>query len=149
MMKVEVIGVEQVVGSLNKLSKEVQDKINTQMKVSGARVLADAQRNAPHAWGVLRRSGRVVAEPGVVRVEFTKYARWVEFGRRPGRMPPITVMADWAYKKGIASAENTRAVGYLIARSIARKGTKAQPFLAPAFERERVKFKEAMKQIIR
>lgn len=53
----------------------------------------------------------------------TTYAPYVHEGTRP-HWPPIAAITPWARKKGIPP--------YLVARSIARKGTKAQPFLRDA-----------------
>ena len=42
----------------------------------------------------------------------------VEFGRKPGRMPPSDVIELWARRHGMAG------LGYVIARAIGRRGTK-------------------------
>lgn len=55
------------------------------------------------------------------------YGYWVEFGRRPGKWPPIAAVEGWARRHGISP--------FLVARAIGRKGTKARPFLIPAFEK--------------
>lgn len=57
------------------------------------------------------------------------YGLYVEKGRKPGRMPPIGAIQGWANRKGINP--------YVLARSIARKGTKPRPYMLPAFERNR------------
>lgn len=54
------------------------------------------------------------------------YGLFVEKGRAPGKMPPIGAIRGWAARKGINP--------YMLARAIARKGTKPHPFLVPAFE---------------
>lgn len=51
------------------------------------------------------------------------YGVYVEKGTRP-HFPPIAAITPWAKRKGISP--------FLVARSIARKGTKAKPFMAPA-----------------
>lgn len=43
----------------------------------------------------------------------------LEFGRKPGKMPPIEALEDWAETR-LGDAN----LAYLVARSIARKGTK-------------------------
>ena len=58
-----------------------------------------------------------------------------EFGRRAGKFPPVDEIRAWAKRKGIPED-----AAFLIARKIAREGTKAQPFLFPSFEEERPKF---------
>lgn len=48
-------------------------------------------------------------------------------GREPGQMPPIKDIEAWIERKGIKAVESTMSVSslaYLIARKIAREGTK-------------------------
>jgi hypothetical protein len=60
-----------------------------------------------------------------------RYGGAVEFGRRPGKMPPVEPLERWA-----AIKLGTPGIGFVIARKIARQGTKAQPFVEPAFKSE-------------
>jgi len=177
MLKVDVIGVETVGANLRKFSEDVQRMVQEQMEASASKVVADAQNilesNGSSVNGFLKSSGRVVAGKGYARVIFGKsikkygkpYAYWVEFGRKPGRKPPIAPILDWVKKKGLAGTysiktkkrsgnkaardSQDKSVAYAIRNSIGAKGTRPHPFLRPAFERERVKFKEAMKRIIK
>lgn len=57
------------------------------------------------------------------------YGLFVERGRRPGKYPPIAAIAGWARRHGIPP--------FLVARAIARRGTRAQPFVAPSLDRNR------------
>lgn len=43
----------------------------------------------------------------------------LEYGRRPGKFPPVEPLEQWAVNRGMG-----KGVGYLIARKIARMGTK-------------------------
>lgn len=58
-----------------------------------------------------------------------KYGAAVEFGRKPGAMPPVEPLERWAKVKLGQSG-----LGFVIARKIGRSGTKAQPYMLPAFE---------------
>lgn len=95
--------------------------------------------------GNLRRSVQVreaTADKGVIGVG-EKYGGAVEFGRRPGKMPPVAAIERWAaIKLGAPGA------GFVIARKIGMKGTKPQPFVEPAFRSEAEKvvnyFKDAV-----
>lgn len=53
------------------------------------------------------------------------YGPYVEFGTQP-HWPPLDALEDWARKHGIPA--------FLVARAIARRGTFARPYLAPAFD---------------
>jgi len=80
--------------------------------------------------GSLRRSvvGKTESETrGVMRVG-ERYGAAVEYGSRP-HFPPVAPIERWAQTKlGVAG------IGFIIARKIARKGTKAQPYVEPAFK---------------
>lgn len=53
----------------------------------------------------------------------SSYAYYADQGRAPGGYPPIEAIAYWARRKGIAAPP------FLIARAIARKGTKGSEFV--------------------
>ena len=57
------------------------------------------------------------------------YGLYVEKGRGPGRMPPVAAVAGWARRKGIDP--------YVLARAIARRGTKPKPYMVPSFNQNR------------
>lgn len=57
------------------------------------------------------------------------YGLYVEKGRGPGRMPPVAAVAGWARRKGIDP--------YVLARAIARRGTKPKPYMLPSFNQNR------------
>ena len=66
------------------------------------------------------------------------YIGFVNDGTRP-HWPPIAPLAYWAARKfgyGVGSPEAKR-MGYLVARSISRKGTKAQRFVENTVTSER------------
>lgn len=56
------------------------------------------------------------------------YAPHVEFGTSP-HFPPPDALEGWARRHGFGEGG-----GFLVARAIARKGTKEQPYLRPAAE---------------
>lgn len=57
-----------------------------------------------------------------------KAALWLEMGTRP-HWPPRGALAGWAKRHGMPASAD-----FLIRRAIAKKGTKARPFLVPAFK---------------
>lgn len=92
-----------------------------------------AMKNAPVDTGTLRRSLTTEVRPlgtslrGAVGTN-VPYARAVEEGAPPGRWVPEGELRGWMRRKGIdASLE------FVIRRAIHRRGTRAQPFLRPAF----------------
>ena len=52
---------------------------------------------------------------------------YVEHGRKPGRFPPRAPIELWVRRKlGVSDDREVRAVGFLVARAIARRGTIAR-----------------------
>lgn len=75
-----------------------------------------------------------------------QYGRFVEFGRRPGRMPPPAALVGWvrrhselrqARRTPNREAELMRRA-WLLARAIGRRGIRPRPFLRPAYQRNRI-----------
>lgn len=58
-----------------------------------------------------------------IQLTSNSYLQQIDKGRRAGTMPPVDVITKWAKRKGITFASEEQ-VGYVIARSISRKGTK-------------------------
>jgi phage gpG-like protein len=89
----------------------------------------------------------------VVRQEYGKfnrtvgtkleYAMAIEFGRKPGSMPPLAPIKEWMKKKGIPEGAL-----WPIAMKIKREGSPARPFLFPAAEAERQNFINNLKRIL-
>ena len=113
------------------------DAINKAMRQSGLAVQGEAVILAPINTGALRQSitTEVDTQPPfaswVAVGPTVNYGRFVEHGRKPGRMPPISALEPWVRTK--LKARNPRAVAYIIARKIAAEGVEAQPFLFPAW----------------
>lgn len=94
---------------------------------------ADMRTHVPRAFGQLGNSithhvsgsgADLVGEVGST----AKYWPFVEYGTRP-HWPPIAAITPWANLHGIPP--------FLVARAIARRGTRAQPFIMPAWERQK------------
>lgn len=62
------------------------------------------------------------------------YAAPVEFGRRPGKWPPIGAIRAWVVRKQIATGDEADQVAFLIARAIGRRGTKGAHMFQKGFE---------------
>lgn len=64
------------------------------------------------------------------------YWKYIEYGRRPGKFPPIDDILNWITVKPIMARENDlgkvpseRSLAFLIARKIAREGIEPRPLL--------------------
>ena len=68
-------------------------------------------------------------EKFVLYFNMPEYWKYVEYGRRPGKFPPINAIENWIKIKGIVpraikgKVPSTKTLAFLIARSIAKHGT--------------------------
>jgi HK97 gp10 family phage protein len=106
----------------------VEGPVRDFLEASASVVERSAKENAPVDTGRLRNSivSGVRHLTAVVEAK-VKYAPFVEFGTRP-HWPPISALQLWARRHGFPA----RGGAFLVARSIAQTGTKAQPFMEPA-----------------
>jgi hypothetical protein len=131
-----------------------------QVEVKGGLAIVDDEiarsRPLPVDRGLYRRSWRTQDTPtGCTLYSDSPYAAIIELGRRPGgRLPPVSLIADWVMRKGLArlngpqeevhgptqrgvgraaftrryraSSERARAmsIAWLIARAIGKRGQK-------------------------
>ena len=70
----------------------------------------------------------------------TKYAYYAHEGRKPGKMPPVEMVESWARRKGLDP--------FLVARSIANKGTKGKKFMDIAYDKQKPKFNREAKVLL-
>lgn len=68
----------------------------------------------------------------IISINLEDYWKYVEYGRRSGKMPPIDKIENWIHIKPVipkpfnGKVPNTRQLAFLIARKIGRDGTKAR-----------------------
>jgi len=130
---IKVKGLSELIAGLEKGSSLIKDSVGEAMRKSTELVKQKARRTAgspPIVFrGELARSiqATVSAMKGKV-VAGAKHAPFVEFGTRP-HFPPVAPLERWAATK-LGSA----GLGFVIARKIAERGTKAQPFFEPAVD---------------
>lgn len=127
MYTIEIKNLEQIQQLWDKFPVEVSNNFN---KAIGE-VLLIAQRYAimgsPVDTGKLRGGFEINVElmSGTLANK-TDYAYWVAVGRQAGTFPPISAIKKWAERKGLNP--------YAVAKSIAKKGTPANPFWQNALD---------------
>lgn len=134
-IRVQVKGIRELQASFDKAPDEIRRVLHTAVKQSGDVIRKDARKNAGTPpivnTGELSRNiqNKTVGLTSTVDVSGSakKYGYVVEGGRRPGSFPPVAPIERWAKTK-----LGKPGLGFVIARKIARKGTKAQPFMKPA-----------------
>ena len=141
-----VEGLDELLRKMDSLPAEVQCECFKAMQRASLEIIADAKSNlrvnGSVVTGNLRASGKVQkVDDKTLDVGFFSsdvkdkgYASYVEYGRKPGKMPPPDILEAWAYKKFRLSHKDARSAAWALARSIAKKGTKARPFFEPAVE---------------
>lgn len=152
----KVEGLKELERDMKRADKNLMPVLRKAMVASTAKIKRDAKENVPVFQANLKRSifDRVTSSltssiKGIVGVGTgAKYGPFVEFGRRPGKRPPIDPIKKWARIK-----LGNEGAAFAIASKIASKGTKAQPFMLPALK-DNVRFiennfKEAADTIIK
>ena len=141
-----VEGLDELLRKMDNLPAEVQRECLKAMQSASLDIIADAKgnlrANGSVVTGNLRASGKVQkVDDKTLDVGFFSsdvkdkgYASYVEYGRKPGKMPPPDILEAWAYKKFRLSHKDARSMAWAMARSIAKKGTKARPYFEPAVE---------------
>ena len=134
----EVGGLEELQKILQKFPREWQSNANRVM-MPGLAILENevkttARRDMGHAAAsvgseVQRGLGsEIIGKVGSSLKEYGAYA--LEYGRRPGRMPPPDRLEEWAGRHGMAGA------GFIIARAIAVRGVSAPKTMSKALEKK-------------
>ena len=128
-LTIKIEGLKELQKSFSKSPEMTKRIMGEAMDLSVMRIKNTAKSKAPVDTGRLRNSIKDKVKfairdiTGVVNAD-VKYAPWVEFGRRSGKAPPASALRTWARKRGINE--------FALAKAIARKGVKAQPFMQPA-----------------
>jgi hypothetical protein len=156
---------------LSRTPQQLERDIRRTLTASLQMIERDARANAPQDTRRLHSSinhqitgsfPRLLGEVG----PSVRYGMAVEFGRAPGRMPPVNALIGWvrrhwspdrsrpvaagrrrygAWQRAGESALRSQA--FLLARAIARRGVQAQPFMGPAFRTNRVRIESLFARI--
>lgn len=150
----EIVNKKEFFDSLKKNRVETERAALKVFKRTALNILSESirnlQRNGNIATGKLLKNGRFKKMPSGRGYEiiYDGYASAIEFGRKAGTFPPIEDIEQWVKRKGIATGKAIKSVAFLIAKSIFRNGTKAHPFLAPAYNKyEKNIYTEIIKEI--
>ena len=95
----------------------------------------------------------------VISVSLADYWKYIEYGRRPGKMPPVSAIENWINVKQIVPHSMTLKSGktviptipqlsFLIARSIGRRGIAPKPLFQKSFEAAKQQFMQVIKDAI-
>ena len=108
--------------------KEAQRAMRIAVQLHGHRVVVlviESISPEPTDIGTYKRTRYIEdTDEGVIIYNNSPHAAVLEGGRRKGaKPPPVKVIAEWVFHKGIADRKDARGIAFAIARSIAKKGT--------------------------
>lgn len=141
---IEIINLKEIQAVYKKFPKIAGKQIKLAIKSSLLDIEGRAKSFAPVDTGGLGNDTVVDADERGGSLIFKKnYAVFVHEGRAPGSFPPFkknTSLEKWARRKGIPA--------FLVARKIAKKGTKANPFLKKAVDARRTMTNNRFRQAL-
>jgi len=135
---VKVEGLEELQKALQKFPKEFERAAKEALGPGLAMLESGVKVGSPVDTGALRSSigSQVVKGPGSTIIgkvgsslEYAPYA--LEYGRKPGRMPPSWALEEWAGRHGMSG------MGFVIARAIGARGLPAKRILSKTLEEKK------------
>jgi hypothetical protein len=138
-IRVDLHEVEKFLRDLGTIDRIVIPKAHRYMRISVDTIQAEVVARTPVNTGALRGSigteirGERLDLRGEVATSIL-YGEPVEYGRKPGKMPPVDAIEYWVIRKGIAGGDEARGVAFAIARAIGRRGTKGAHMFEEGFK---------------
>ena len=95
----------------------------------------------------------------LISISLEKYWKYIEYGRRPGKMPPVSAIENWikvkqilprpiTLKSGKSVVPTIPQLSFLIARKIGRDGIRPRPFFKQSFEDAKREFLQKIEEAI-
>ncbi|HEX6937915.1 MAG TPA: HK97 gp10 family phage protein [Longimicrobiales bacterium] len=151
-MAIEFRGGENLRRKLDRVAAEVRRGVRREVQRGALAIQGRARRNL-HEGGTTdtgRLAGSIAIEDEQGGLDArvgtnVEYAAAIEFGLPPGTRPDVAGLTGWVRRKlGVQDPQEARSIAFAIAAKIRRRGTEAQPYLFPAAEAERPKFRAAV-----
>ncbi len=155
-INVDKVTLNATMKALTKKSREINEAASEGLESVAIDILAESQKtlkeNKNIATGKLINSGKIKKNTdNTIDVEYSAiYAKSVEYGQPAGTKVSVKALVEWIKKKGIADTytmsgrrrarganfeKSALSIAFAIQKSIKAKGTKARPFLFPAFRK--------------
>jgi hypothetical protein len=144
-MSVTVEGLPQLRASLRALTAQNIGGVKREVMRAALEIQAGAKRRCPVDLSRLRNSIAIKLDAdglGATVGTNVGSAASVEFGSRP-HWAPIGPLKGWAKRHGMDEG-----AAYAIQKTIAKRGTRAQPFMFPAFEEVRPQFYARLRAVL-
>jgi len=141
--KMKIEGLAEFEKRIQEVPSLIKNKLARFFLDEGSKIIRDEARNiVPVDTSALRRSISYSISQANQRSEIgptEKYGAGVEFGTPP-HFVSAKHLIGWAKRKGLNP--------YAVAKSIAKKGTKAHPYMFPAYEKSIRELEKLIKQIL-
>lgn len=146
----KIEGIKELERDMERAGKNIKPLMRKAMTASTATIKRTAKEGVPVFMGSTKRAifDKVTSSvsssvKGIVGVGTgAPYAIFVEKGRRAGKRPPIAPIKKWARIK-----LGNEGAAFAIASKIGRKGTKPQPFMLPALEKNKEKVRKYFEDV--
>ena len=123
--------------ALNDFGQKIVDNYKAELEACGYQ---DGQ-----LYRTLSYSVKMDNSSWLISISLEEYWRYIEYGRRPGKMPPLDVIEKWikvkqilprplTLKSGKSVVPTIPQLSFLIARKIGRDGIQPRPFFKQSFE---------------
>lgn len=137
--------------ALNDFGKVIIDNYKSQLEAE--------QMNNGELYRTISYSVSTGTGGWVVSVSLADYWKYVEYGRRPGKMPPVSAIENWikvkqilprpiTLKSGKSVVPTIPQLSFLIARKIGRDGIRPRPFFKQSFEDAKREFLQKIEEAI-
>ena len=95
----------------------------------------------------------------LISISLEEYWKYIEYGRRPGKMPPVSAIENWikvkqilprpiTLKSGKSVVPTIPQLSFLIARKIGRDGIRPRPFFKQSFEDAKREFLHIIEEAV-
>ena len=95
----------------------------------------------------------------LISISLEEYWKYIEYGRRPGKMPPVSAIENWikvkqilprpiTLKSGKSVVPTIPQLSFLIARKIGRDGIRPRPFFKQSFDDAKREFLQKIEEAI-
>ena len=95
----------------------------------------------------------------LISISLEEYWKYIEYGRRPGKMPPLDVIEKWinvrriiphsmTLKSGKTVIPSVKQLSFLIARSIGQRGIQPRPFFKQSFDAAKQEFLHKIEEAV-
>jgi HK97 gp10 family phage protein len=168
---VNLQGIKEVQEALKNIDVSVKKDVSNEINASALKIQNDAKRLAPVNFGQLRNGiqlekvsdltfsveSKASYSPYVefgtggrvsVPADFQAYAQTFKGGKGGKFKDFVAALTLWVKRKGIGNGKNDKGLAYVIALNILRKGLRPQPFLIPAYEKEKPQLIKRIKDLL-